>query len=137
MTRQQGATVRFACNCLAGSDGGRFRDSDGNGNTREIDPQALKTALARASGVRDTDESERVVKALKEARARGIRSEGIEAMTLGRAKDPSPEVWNMAPERCPVHNAPAVAGEAWDYEPEKAASGFTDRTPAARDLLLG
>ena len=122
MPRLTGAFARYACNCIVSdSEGWRPRDTESNGNTRDLDRAKLRTALARVSGPRDTDESARVVEKLKEAKARGVRATDLDAMEIKKVKvkdeqGKDVDTWNAPPAMCPVHDAPVVLSSAWDYD---------------------
>ena len=119
------AVTRYEpCGCLArpAADGGaRVTDPEANGNITEQDTAKMKTALARAQGVRDTDGSPRVVEALKAAKARGVRPADYDALTLTKRTEQDPEtkqdvqVWEPAPARCPQHGNPVGSSSAYNY----------------------
>lgn len=113
--------VRYACNCVVTPEGWRPRDTEPNGNTRDLDRAKLRTAIARVGGVRDTDESPRVVEKLRAAKARGVRAADFDKMEIARqlTKDENGkdiEVWSAPPATCPAHGEPVVLSSAWDYE---------------------
>ena len=114
--------TRYACNCVVTDSGWLPRESESNGNTRDLDPVKLKTAINRAGGPRGTDELPRVVEKLREARAKGKRGADLDKMATARVKDRDPEsgqlvdVWTAPPGRCELHDAPVVLSSAWDYD---------------------
>ena len=114
--------IRYACNCIVDPNGWRPRDTEPNGNTRDLDPVKLKTAISRAGGPRDTDENARGVEKLREARAKGKRGADLDKMKTTRVKERDPEtgkmvdVWTTPPGRCELHDAPVVLSSAWDYD---------------------
>ena len=122
MPRLVGTATRYACNCIVADTGWLPRDSEQNGNTRDLDPEKLKTAINRAGGARDTDELPRVVEKLREARARGKRGADLDKMKTDRVKARDEEtkklvdVWTTPPGRCELHDAPVVLSSAWDYD---------------------
>ena len=122
MTRQVGAFARYACNCVVSdSDGWRPRDTESNGNTRDLDKVKLRAAIARGSGVRDTDEEPRVVEKLKAAKSRGVRAADFDKMVIERVtvkdeKGNDVQTWSAPPAYCPQDNAPVVLSSAWDYD---------------------
>lgn len=133
MPRLTGTATRYACNCVVTDTGWMPRDSEPNGNTRDLDPVKLRTAINRAGGPRDTDELPRVVEKLREARAQGKRGADLDKMKTERVKERDPEsgklvdVWTAPPGRCELHDAPVVLSSAWDYdasepEPEDAVA---------------
>lgn len=113
--------VRYACNCIVDPGGWMPRDSEPNGNTRDLDPVKLRTAINRAGGPRDSDESARVVEQLKKAKERGVRVQDFDAMAVAKVPYRDPEtkqdtmVWSAAPGRCPQHDAPVVLSATFDY----------------------
>ena len=134
MPRLVGTATRYACNCVVTDTGWLPRDSESNGNTRDLDPGKLKTAINRAGGPQDTDENARVVEKLKEARAKGKRGADLDKMEAKRVKERDPEtgklvdVWTAPPGRCELHDAPVVLSSTWDYDapepdPEDAVIG--------------
>ena len=122
MPRLTGTATRYACNCIVTDTGWLPRDSEANGNTRDLDPVKLRTAINRAGGPRGTDELPRVVEKLREARARGKRGADLDKMKTDRVKARDEEtkklvdVWTTPPGRCELHDAPAVLSSAWDYD---------------------
>lgn len=122
MPRLTGAFARYVCNCIVSdSDGWRPRDTESNGNTRDLDKVKLRAAIARGSGVRDTDEEPRVVEKLKEAKLRGVRAADFDKVAIAKTleKDENGkdiQVWNAPPATCPLHDSPVVLSSAWDYD---------------------
>lgn len=122
MPRLVGTATRYACNCVVTDSGWLPRDSESNGNTRDLGPVKLRTAINRAGGPRDTDELPRVVEKLKEARAKGKRGADLDKMKVDRVKERDPEsgrlvdVWTAPPGRCELHDEPVVLSSAWDYD---------------------
>ena len=122
MPRLVGTATLYACNCVVTDSGWLPRDSESNGNTRDLDPVKLRTAINRAGGPRGTDELPRVVEKLREARARGKRGADLDKMKTDRVKARDEEtkklvdVWTTPPGRCELHDAPAVLSSAWDYD---------------------
>ena len=122
MPRLVGTATRYACNCVVTDTGWLPRDSEQNGNTRDLDPVKLRTAINRAGGPRDTDELPRVVEKLREARAKGKRGADLDKMATARVKARDEEtkklvdVWTAPPGRCELHDAHVVLSSAWDYD---------------------
>lgn len=112
--------IRYACNCVLDPSGWRPRDTESNGNTRDLDPAKLRTAIARVSGVRNTDESPRVVESLRKAKARGIRAADFDKMAIAKVPQKDEQgkdimAWSAPPGRCPQHDAPVVIAATYDY----------------------
>ena len=120
MPRLVGTATRYACNCVVTDTGWLPRDTDPNGNVRDLDRAALRTAIARVSGPRDTDESQRVVETLKAAKARGVRAADFDKMVTAKRPEKDEQgkdvmVWSAAPGRCELHDAPVVLSATYDY----------------------
>lgn len=112
--------TRYACNCVVTPEGWRPRDTEPNGNTRDLDPVALRASLNRAGGPRDTDESPRVVESLRAAKARGIRAADFDKMAIAKVAQKDEQgkdimAWSAPPGRCPQHDAPVVIAATYDY----------------------
>ncbi len=115
------AFTRYACNCVVTPEGWRPRDTEPNGNTRDLDPVRLRAAINRAGGVRDTDESPRVVAKLKAAKARGVRAADFDKMQIAKRAEKDEQgknvmVWSAAPGACPAHGEPVVLSMVADYD---------------------
>ena len=115
------AFTRYRCNCYVDPTGWHPRDSEPNGNTRDLDPAKLRAAIARAGGPRDTDEEPRVVEKLKAAKARGVRAADFDKMQIAKRaeKDEAGKdvmVWSAAPGTCPAHGEPVVLSMVADYD---------------------
>ena len=115
------AFTRYRCNCVVTPEGWRPRDTESNGNTRDLDPAKLRTAIARVSGPRDTDESPRVVEKLKAAKARGVRAADFDKMAIAKRAEKDEQgkdvmVWSAAPAMCPAHGEPVVLSAVYDYD---------------------
>ena len=134
------AFTRYACNCYVDPTGWHPRDSEPNGNTRDLDPAKLRTAIARASGPRDTDESPRVVEKLKAARARGVRAADFDKMAIAKRaeKDEAGKnvmVWSAAPGMCPAHGEPVVLSAVYDYDaPDEVVEDVVERPGRGRAI---
>ena len=121
MPRLVGTATRYACNCVVTDTGWLPRDTDPNGNVRNLDRAALRTAIARVSGPRDTDESQRVVETLKAAKARGVRAADFDKMVTAKRPEKDEQgkdvmVWTTAPGVCPLHGEPVVLSMTADYD---------------------
>ena len=121
MPRLVGTATRYACNCVVTDTGWLPRDTDPNGNVRDLDRAALRTAIARVSGPRDTDESQRVVETLKAAKARGVRAADFDKMVTAKRPEKDEQgkdvmVWSAAPGACPAHGEPVVLSMVADYD---------------------
>ena len=115
------AFTRYACNCVITPEGWRPRDTEPNGNTRDLDPVKLRTAIARVAGIRDTDEEPRVVEKLKAAKARGVRAAAFDKMQIAKRAEKDEQgkdvmVWSAAPAMCPAHGEPVVLSAVYDYD---------------------
>jgi len=115
------AFTRYACNCYLDPTGWHPRDSEPNGNTRDLDPVKLRAAINRAGGPRDTDESPRVVEKLKAAKARGVRAADLDKMAIAKRAEKDEQgknvmVWSAAPALCPAHGEPVVLSAVYDYD---------------------
>ena len=115
------AFVRYACNCYVDPSGWHPRDSEPNGNTRDLDRAALRTAIARVAGVRDTDESPRVVEKLRAARSRGTRAADFDKMVTAKLQKKDEQgndgmVWSAPPGQCPLHGDPVALSMVADYD---------------------
>ena len=115
------AFTRYRCDCYVDPSGWHPRDSEPNGNTRDLDPVKLRTAIARVSGPRDTDESPRVVEKLKAAKARGVRAADFDKMVTAKRPEKDEQgktvmVWSAAPGTCPAHGDPVVLSAVYDYD---------------------
>lgn len=115
------AFTRYACNCYVDPTGWHPRDTEPNGNTRDLDPVKLRAAIARASGPRDTDESPRVVEKLKAAKSRGVRAADFDKMQIAKRAEKDEQgkdvmVWSAAPAMCPAHGELVVLSAVYDYD---------------------
>lgn len=128
------AFTRYRCSCYVDPTGWHPRDSEPNGNTRDLDPVKLRTAISRVAGVRDTDESPRVVEKLRAAKGRGARATDFDKMTTAKRpqvdeQGKTVEVWSAPPGQCPLHGEPVVLSMVADYdapEPLPEALGVID-----------
>lgn len=111
--------VRYACNCVVDPDGWRPRDTEPNGNTRDLDRTVLRAEVSRTTP-REAVVGKRVADDLAAARKRGVRGADFDAMAIAKVAQKDEQgkdvlVWSAPPGRCPAHNAPVVLSASYDY----------------------